>query len=238
MAPPLFSFTLFPIVSELRVKYDPLGVRINAHMDDINVHLKEITAEAVQVLPDLVDELEAVGIVVNKRKSSALPPPGHEVALTERRLFHDVDLPIVKDSITVVGVPTGTDACVEECAVKKINRSRRGQACTYVCWRVCQTSKWLISSRHSHSPKGRSGYIEGSIDHKRARKVLDQLDNGVMWVLESSIGLRETKDEEDFFQEDQQGLLPRRPTTSRFQPQALTTSAGAPSAGAPIDRGW
>ena len=103
MGPPLFRFTLVPIVSKLRVKYEPLGVRIKAYMDDINLHFKEITEDAMQVLPDLVDELQAVGIIVNKRKSSALPPPGHEVTPTEKRLFHDVDLPIVEDGITVSG---------------------------------------------------------------------------------------------------------------------------------------
>ena len=71
MGPPLFCFTLVPIVSKLRVKYEPLGVRIKANMDDINLHFQEITEDAImQVLPDLVDELEAVGIIVKKRKSS------------------------------------------------------------------------------------------------------------------------------------------------------------------------
>ena len=114
MGPPLLCFTLVPIVSKLRVKHEPLQVRIKAYMDDINLHFKEITEDAMHMLPDLVDELEAVSIIVNKRKSSALPPPGHEVTPTERRLFHDVDLPIVEDGITVVGFPIGTDTYVEE----------------------------------------------------------------------------------------------------------------------------
>ena len=50
----------------------------------------------------------------------------------------------------------------------------------------------------------RSGYIEKGIDHERTRKACERLDNDVMWVLESSIGLRDTEDEEDFFQEGQQ----------------------------------
>ena len=81
-----------------------MRIKAQIYMDDMNLHFQEMAEDAMQVLPDLVDELEAVGIIVNKGESSALPPPGHEVTPTERRLFHDVDLPIVEDGITVVGV--------------------------------------------------------------------------------------------------------------------------------------
>ena len=50
----------------------------------------------------------------------------------------------------------------------------------------------------------RSAYIERGIDHKWTRKACERLDNDVMWVLESLLGLRDTEDEEDFFQEGQQ----------------------------------
>ena len=49
MKPPLFCFTLIPIESKLRVKHEPLGVRMKACMDDINLHSEEITADAMQV---------------------------------------------------------------------------------------------------------------------------------------------------------------------------------------------
>ena len=77
MGPPLFSFALVPIVSKLRLKYEHIGVRITAYMDDINLNFEEINEETMQVIPDLVDELEEVGIIANREKSSALPPPGH-----------------------------------------------------------------------------------------------------------------------------------------------------------------
>ena len=107
-------------------------------MDDINLHFKEITEDAMQVVPDLVDELEAVGIIVNRRKNSALSPPGHEVTPTERILFHDVDLPIVEDGITVVG----TDAYVEESAMKKITKGGADKLARMLA-RTRRTSKWL-----------------------------------------------------------------------------------------------
>ena len=62
MGPPLFCVTLIPIVSKLRIKYEPLGVRIKANMNDINLHFRAIAEDAMQVLQDLVDQLEAVGI--------------------------------------------------------------------------------------------------------------------------------------------------------------------------------
>ena len=73
---------LVPIVSKLRSKYEPIGARITASMDDINLNFKEINEETMQVIPDLVDELEEVGIIVDREKSSALPPPGHNVTPT------------------------------------------------------------------------------------------------------------------------------------------------------------
>ena len=96
-------------MSKLRAKNEPLGLSIKAYMDDINLNFKEITEEAMQVVPDLVNELREVGIVVNRRKSSALPPPGHEVTSTERRLFVEAGLPIAEEGITVVGIPIGRE---------------------------------------------------------------------------------------------------------------------------------
>ena len=46
-------------------------------MDDINLNFKEINEETMQqVIPDLVDELEEVGIIVNREKSSHFPRQG------------------------------------------------------------------------------------------------------------------------------------------------------------------
>ena len=62
MGPPLFCFVIAPIASKLRPKYEPLGVRIEAYKDDVNLHFKEITEKVMQEVPDLIDELRAVGI--------------------------------------------------------------------------------------------------------------------------------------------------------------------------------
>ena len=228
MGPPLFCFTLVPIVSKLRVKYEPLRVRIKAFMDDINLHFQEITEDAImQVLPDLVDELEAVGIIVNKRKSSALPPPGHEVTPTERRLFHDVDLPIVEDGITVVGVPIGTDAYVEESAMKKNIEGGADKLARMLARMPDEQVAHLVTAQ---SLTQRSGYIERGIDHKRARRACERLDSDVMWVLESSMGLRETEEEEDFSEEGQQ---PSGYKLKPYQQAQARLSTGAGGLGLP-----
>ena len=141
MGPPLFCLALVPIVSKLKSKYEPKGVRITAYMDDINLNFKEINEETMQqVIPDLVDELEEVGIIVNREKSSALTPPGHDVTPTERRLFEDAGLPIAAEGITVVGIPIGTDAYVEERAMKKITEGGADELLP-VCWHACRTSR-------------------------------------------------------------------------------------------------
>lgn len=156
MGPHLFCFVLIPIVSKLRTKYELLGVRIKAYMDDINLHFKEISEDAMQVIPDLVDELEAVGIIVNRRKSSALPPPRHEVTATEKRLFDDAGLPIAEEGITVVGVPIGTDAYVEECAMKKITEGGADKLARMLARMPDKQVAHLITSQ---SLTQRTGYI-------------------------------------------------------------------------------
>eukprot|EP00903_Cladosiphon_okamuranus_P005887 g5822.t1 len=83
MGPPLFCFfILVPIVIKPNHKYGPLGVSLTAYMDDISLHFKEITATTIPVIQDLVDELQAAAIVVNRGESSALPPPRLETMLT------------------------------------------------------------------------------------------------------------------------------------------------------------
>lgn len=222
MGPPLFCFVLVPIVSKRRTKYEPLGVRIKAYMDDITLHFKAIIEDAMQVVPDLVDELEAVGIVVNRRKSSALPPPRHNVTPAERRLFDGAGIPIAEEGITVVGVPIGTDAYVEEYAMTKITEGGADKLARMLARMPDKQVAHLVTSQ---SLTQRSGYIERGIDHKRARKACERLDNDVMWLLESSMGLRDTDDDEEFFREGHQ--------TNRFrlkpyqQAQArLSTGAG------------
>ncbi|CAN0235475.1 unnamed protein product, partial [Scytosiphon promiscuus] len=120
MEPPLFSLILVPIVLKLQEKYEPLGVSFKAYMDDITLHLKVLTEESVQAMTDLVSELDKVGIVVNRAKSSALPPPGHVITEEQRRLLEGVGLTVAGEGITVVGVPIGTDDYVKEFAMKVI----------------------------------------------------------------------------------------------------------------------
>ena len=146
---------------------------------------------------NLVDELEEVGIIVNREKSSALPPPGRNATPTERRLFEDAGLPIAAQSIMVVGIPIGTDAYVEERAMKKIITEGGADELARMLARM--PDKQVAHLITSQSLTQRSGYIERGIDHKLTRKACERLDNDVMWVLEASMGLRETADEEGFF---------------------------------------
>ncbi|CAN0359962.1 unnamed protein product, partial [Scytosiphon promiscuus] len=114
MGPPLFSLILVPIVLKLQVKYEPLGVSFKAYMDDSTLHLKVLTEESVQAMTDLVSELDKVGIVINRAKSWALPPPGHVITEEQRRLLEGVGLTVTGEGITVVCVPIGTDDFVKD----------------------------------------------------------------------------------------------------------------------------
>ncbi|CAB1119445.1 unnamed protein product [Ectocarpus sp. CCAP 1310/34] len=227
MGPPLFCFILVPIVLKLRAKYDHLGVCLKAYMDDISLHFKNITAENIQVIPDLVDELEAVGIIVNRGKSSALPPPGHDVTPAERRLLGDAGLPIAEEGITVVGVPIGTDAYVEDIAMKVITE---GGADKLARMLVRMPDKQVAHLVTSQSLTQRSGYIERGINHKLVKGACKRLDNMVMWVLEATMGLRDTEVEEEFFQDDCQ---PDRFKLKPYQQAQARLSTGAGGLGLP-----
>ncbi|CAB1115520.1 unnamed protein product [Ectocarpus sp. CCAP 1310/34] len=227
MGPPLFCFILVPIVLKLRAKYDHLGVCLKAYMDDISLHFKNITAENIQVIPDVVDELEAVGIIVNRGKSSALPPPGHDVTPAERRLLGDAGLPIAEEGITVVGVPIGTDAYVEDIAMKVITE---GGADKLARMLVRMPDKQVAHLVTSQSLTQRSGYIERGINHKLVKGACKRLDNMVMWVLEATMGLRDTEVEEEFFQDDCQ---PDRFKLKPYQQAQARLSTGAGGLGLP-----
>ena len=170
MGPPLFCFIITPTVSNLRPKYEPLGVRIEAYMDDVKLHFKEITEEVMQVVPDLIDELRTVDIKVNRAKSSALAPPGHEVTPTERRLLNEAGLPIAEEGITVVGIPIGTDAYVEVCVMKKITE---GGADKLARMLARMPDKQVAHIVTSPSLTQRSEYIERGTDHKLTKKLVN-----------------------------------------------------------------
>lgn len=119
MGPPLFFLILVPIIIKLQKKYEPLGVS-KAYMDDINLHLQELTEESLKALSDLEDELTEVGKIVSRMKSSALPPQGHQITDKRKRLLDGAGITVAEAGITVVGVPIGSDAYVEECAIKVI----------------------------------------------------------------------------------------------------------------------
>lgn len=46
-------------------------------MDDINIGMMEVTADTVEVVPFLLQELATIGIDINARKMVVLPPKGH-----------------------------------------------------------------------------------------------------------------------------------------------------------------
>lgn len=192
-------------------------------MDDINLNFKEINEETMQVIPDPVDELEEVGIIVSREKSSALPPPGHDVTPTERRLSDDAGLPIAAEGITVVGIPIGTDAYVEERAMKKITDGGADELAHMLARMPDKLVAHLITSQ---SFTQRSGYIERGIDHKLTRKACERPDNGVMWVLEASMGLRDTADEEGFFRERHEPHSFKLKPYQQMQARLLTGAGG------------
>lgn len=73
MGPPLFCLTLVPIISKLQQKYEQ--VIFKAHIHDITLHLidttegTDTTEDTLQAMTGLVDELEEMGIVVDRRKA-------------------------------------------------------------------------------------------------------------------------------------------------------------------------
>ena len=159
MGPPLFGFVLVPMVPKLRAKYEPIRVYKGLH----GRHYPHM-----QVVPDLVDELEAVGVIVNRRKSSVLPPPGHELTPTKRTLLNDASLPIVEEGIKQGGRgPDWNGPLRRGVRHGKDNRRGNGQACLYAGAYYAGQAGGPPSS---HSSRDRSGYIERGIGHKQARQ--------------------------------------------------------------------
>ena len=96
---------------------------------------------------------------------------------TDRRLFEDAGLPIAAEGITVIGIPIGTDAYVEERALKKITEGGADELARILARMPDKQVAHLITSQ---SLIQRSGYIERGIDHKLTRKPCERLDNDVM----------------------------------------------------------
>ena len=72
----------------------------------------EITSDTMEAAPFLQRELSHIGIVVNPRKTAALPPKGHVPTLEECTLIEGIDVRIAeRGGINVVCVPIGTKAC-------------------------------------------------------------------------------------------------------------------------------
>eukprot|EP00903_Cladosiphon_okamuranus_P019868 g18261.t1 len=182
---------------QIVAEYERLGVSLKAYMDDISLHFKNITAENIQVIPDLVDELEAVGIIVNRGKCAVLPPPGHIVTLEERRLLGEAGLPIAAEGITVVGVPIGTDAYIEDYAMRTITDGGADKLARMLARMPDKQVAHLVTAQ---SLTQRSGYLERGVNHKLSEKACERLDNTVLWVLEATMELRDAEDEEEFFQ--------------------------------------
>ena len=227
MGPPLFCFVLVPITQKLNRKYEHLGVSLTAYMDDITLHFKTITASTTPVIADLVDELQAAGIVVNRAKSSALPPPGHEVTQEERRLLGEAGLPIAEDGIIVVGVPIGTDDFIKSFAADVINKGGAGKLARLLARMPDKQVAHLITSM---SLVQRSAYIERGIDHTLVSGACARLDILVMWVLESGMGLRNIEDEDHLLDNEDQ---PSRFKLQPYQQAQARLSTGAGGLGLP-----
>lgn len=76
----------------------------------------------------------------------------------------------------------------------------------------------------------RSIYIEKGIDSRLVNKACQRLDNVVMWVLEAGMGLRDTDDEEELFQE---GCHPNSFRLRPHQQAQARLSTGAGGLGLP-----
>eukprot|EP00903_Cladosiphon_okamuranus_P018719 g17232.t1 len=164
MGPPLFCFVLVPIVIKLNQKYEPLGVSLTAYMDGISLHFKKITATTIPVIQDLLDELQAAGIVVNRGESSALPPPRHEVTHEERRLLGEARLPVAEEGITVLSIPIGTDDFVKGFAEEVITKGRAGKLARGKCERLGVSRKAYMDDISLHFKKITAETIQDGTD--------------------------------------------------------------------------
>ncbi|CAB1109091.1 unnamed protein product [Ectocarpus sp. CCAP 1310/34] len=147
--------------------------------------------------------------------------------LRAKRLLGDAGLPIAEEGITIVGVPIGTDAYVEDIAMKVITE---GGADKLARMLVRMPDKQVAHLVTSQSLTQRSGYIERGINHKLVKGACKRLDNMVMWVLEATMGLRDTEVEEEFFQDDCQ---PDRFKLKPYQQAQARLSTGAGGLGLP-----
>ena len=222
MGPPLFSLILIPIILKLQEKYKPLGVAFKAYMDDITLHLQDLTEETIQAMTDLVNELAAVGIVVNRAKSLALPPPGHVITEEQTRLLDGVGLTVAGEGITVVGVPIGTDEYIKEFAMKVITDGGADKLAKMVPRMPDRQVANLITSL---SLIQRSAYIERGIDPTLTKEACERLDNMVQWALERGMGIEGTEGEEEFFQQGCQDTNLKLRPHQRAQTR-LSTGAG------------
>lgn len=227
MGPPLFCLILIPIITKLQQKYEPLGVNIIAYMDDISLHLQDVTEESLKALSDLEDDLAEVGIVVSRRKSSALPPQGHQMTDEQKGLLDGAGLTVAEEGITVVGVPIGSDDYVKECAMKVITDRGAEKLARMLPQMSDKQVAFLITSL---SLTQRSAYIERGIDSELTKDACQRLDNMVLWVLEAGMGLADTEDEEDFFQE---GCQPTNFKLRPYQQAQARLSMGAGGLGLP-----
>ena len=164
---------------------------------------------------------------MNRAKCSALPPPGHEVTQEERRLLGEAGLPIAEDGIIVVGVPIGTDDFTKSFAADVINKGGAGELARLLARMPDKQVAHLITSM---SLVQRSAYIERGIDHTLVSGACASLDNLVMWVLESGMGLRNIEDEDHLLDNEEQ---PSRFKLRPYQQAQARLSTGAGGLGLP-----
>ncbi|CAN0425517.1 unnamed protein product, partial [Scytosiphon promiscuus] len=162
------------------------------------------------------------GIVVNRAKSSALPPPGHVITEEQRRLLEGVGLTVAGEGITVVGVPIGTDDYVKEFAMKVIAEGGADKLARILPRMSDRQVANLITSL---SLIQRSAYIERGIDPALTKEACERLDNMVQWALETGMGIEGTEGEEEFFQRGCKDTNLKLQPYQRAQTQ-LSTGAG------------
>lgn len=73
----LFCMSSGTNLEKVRTQFEPQGVEVVAYMDVIGMALFELNAAAVQAVTCLKTKLLEMGVVTNKAKTVALPPPVH-----------------------------------------------------------------------------------------------------------------------------------------------------------------
>ena len=141
----------------------------------------------MEVVPFLQRELGSVGIAMNPSITVALPPKGHVPMPEENALLEGIDAHIAeRDGVTVVGVPIGTDAYVNENAMEIVENGGAEQLVRMPPHMPVKQSANLIATG---SMEQRTVYIERVMDPELSLPACQKEDNSTMWMLENLLDI-------------------------------------------------